>query len=226
NPFYYFAGLLLVLLYPVGWEPLAFVERGLAPWAVLGSLVFYALLCWAVLARPPRRPPLARFLLRLAALALYAELVYVFHLPLWIWQLGVEADPMASTLLSLAPLIALYGILAIVHARTEPHSGGLRFAFRGFVGMALLPILLMLGLEEAFERIDVLRRTAFIYPAAGWFLALGSLSLLMVFLPVLLRFILGARRLEDGPLRLRLERMCRTAGFRAGELWVVPTGTS
>src|SRR5262245_38215961 len=172
NPFYYLAGLMIVTAYPMGWEPLSFAERGLAPWAVLSSLVVYALLCWAVLARPLRRPPLARFLLRLVALALYFELIFVFHLPLWIWGLGAEADPLASTLLALLPLIALYGILGLVHARTEPHSGGIRFAFRGFLGMSFLPILLMLGLDEAFERIDSLRRTAFVYPAAGWILAL------------------------------------------------------
>src|SRR5262245_23849582 len=167
NPFYYLAGLLLVTAYPMGIEPLAFAERGLAPWAVLGAMAVYGALSWAVLARPLRRPPVARFLLRLVALALFAEIIFVFHLPLWIWELGAEDDPMASTLLALAPLIALYGILAFVHSRTEPHSGGLRFAFRGFVGLSLLPILLMLGLDEAFERIDVLRRTAFVYPAAG-----------------------------------------------------------
>lgn len=226
NPFYYLAGLLLVTSYPSGFEPLAFAERGLAPWAVLGAIAVYAALCWPVLARPLRRPPLARFLLRLAALALYATLIFVYHLPLWIWELGVESDPMASTLLALLPLFALYGVLAVVHARTDPHSGGLRFAFRGFVGLSLLPILLMLGLEEAFARIDVLRRAAFIYPAAGWLFALGSLSLLMIFLPVLLRRILGARPLERGPLRERLERRCEAVGFRAAELWVVPTGSS
>jgi Zn-dependent protease with chaperone function len=226
NPFYYLAGLLLVTAYPMGIEPLAFAEGGLAPWAVLGSWAVYGALCWAVLARPLRRPPLARFLLRLAALALYAEILFVFHFPLWVWELGAESDPLASTLLSLAPLIALYGILAFVHSRTEPHSGGLRFAFRGFLGLSFLPILLMLGLDEAFERIDVLRRTAFVYPAAGWILALGSLALLMIFLPALLRLILGARPLEQGPLRSRLERRCDAAGFHAAELWIVPTGTS
>src|SRR5438128_1225785 len=111
-----------------------------APWAVLGSLAVYAALCCAVLARPLDRPALARFVLRLLGLVLYAELLFVFHLPLWIWELGVEDDPLASSLLALAPLIALYGILAIVHARTEPHSGGLRFAFRGFVGPSFLPL--------------------------------------------------------------------------------------
>ena len=227
NPFYYLAGLLIVTAYPMGIEPLAFAERGLAPWAVLGSLAIFAALCWAVLARPlVRRPEKARFLLRLVALLLYAELVFVFHLPLWIWELGAEADPLAATLLSLLPLIAFYGILALVHARTEPFSGGVRFAFRGFAGLSMLPILMMLLLEESFERIDVLRRLAWVYPAAGWLVALGSLSILMIFLPVLLRVILGARALEPGELRSRLERMCDVAGFRAGELWVVPTGTS
>jgi Zn-dependent protease with chaperone function len=226
NPFYYLAGLLLATAYPLGIEPLAFVRRMITPWAVLGSLLVYAGICWAVLARPLSRSPLARFVLRILALVLYAELLFVFHLPLWIWKLGVEDDPLISSLLTLAPLIAFYGILAVIHARTEPRSGGVRFAFRGFVGLSFLPILLMLLLDELFERVESLRRVAFIYPSVGWMLALGSLSLLMVFLPPLLRMILGARPLEKGPLRERLERMCGTAGFHASELLVVPTGTS
>src|SRR5262245_63104687 len=123
NPFYYLAGLMIVTAYPMGWEPLSFAERGLAPWAVLSSLVVYAPLCWAILARPLRRPPLARFLLRLLALMLFAQLVFVYHLPLWIWELGAESDPLAGTLLSLVPLMGLCGILAVVHARTEPPGG-------------------------------------------------------------------------------------------------------
>src|SRR6185503_9957562 len=101
NPFYYLAGLLLVTAYPMGWEPLAPAEHNVAPWAVLGSIAIYGALCWPILARPLQRRPLARFLLKLVALALYAELVFVFHLPLWIWQLGAESDPLASMLLSL-----------------------------------------------------------------------------------------------------------------------------
>lgn len=226
NPFYYLAGLLLATAYPLGIEPLAFVKRDVTGWAILGSVLVYAGICWAVLARPLRRPGLARFILRLLGLALYAELVFVFHLPLWVWQWGVEDDPMASTLLSLVPLFALYGVLAVIHDQTEPHSGGLRFAFRGFLGLSFLPILLMLLLDESFQRIGALRRLAFVYPAAGWVVALGSLSLLMVFLPPILRRILDARPLAKGPRRDRLERTCEAVGFRAAELLVVPTGTS
>jgi Zn-dependent protease with chaperone function len=227
NPFYYFAGLLLAAAYPLGIEPLAFARNLIAPWAVVGAVLLYALVAWAALSRPPRRPSLARFLLRVLAIALYAALLFVFHLPLWIWErLGVEEDPLATTLLTLAPLLALYGVLALIHARTEPHSGGVRFAFRGFVGLSFLPLLLMLLLDELFERVELLRRMSFVYPAVGWMLALGGLALLMVFLPVLLRLILGARPMEPGPGRERLARMCATAGFRPSELLVVPTGTS
>src|SRR6185436_13383372 len=138
NPLYYLAGLLLVASYPMGWEPLAFAQRdaALAPWAVLGAWVFYALLCWAVLGRP-RRPPQARFLLPLAALALHAELIFIFHLPLWVWQRGVEEHPLASTILSLFPLFGLFAILAVVNARTAPHGSGMGFGFRTFVGLSL-----------------------------------------------------------------------------------------
>lgn len=226
NPFFYLGGLLLVASYPLGGEPLAFVDKGLAPWAVVFSLAIYGGICWPVLNRPLDRPGLARFLLQLAALALYSKLVFVFHLPLWIWELGVEEDPMASTLLSLLPLFLLFGVLALVTDRTHPQSGGLRFAFRSFVGLSLLPILIMLGLEEAFQRIGPLRRMAFVYPAAGWMVALGSLTLLMIFLPPLLRGILAARPLPASALRDRLERLCSLAGFPGAQLLVVPTGTS
>jgi Zn-dependent protease with chaperone function len=226
NPFYYLAGLMIVMAYPLGIEPLAFVKRDVTAWAVAGSILVYAGICWAVLSRPLNRPGLARFVLKLLALILYAELVFVFHLPLWVWRMGVEDDPLASTLLSLAPLILLLGVLAAIHVRTEPQSGGLRFAFRSFLGLSFLPILLMMLLDESFQRIGLLRRMAFIYPAAGWLVALGSLSALMVFLPPLLRFILAARPLPKGELRGRLERTCESVGFRAGELLVVPTGTS
>ena len=198
NPFYYLAGLLLLSAYPLGKEPLAFAEHLVAPWAVVGGLLIYAGISWAVLARPPDRPPLARFLLRLLAMVLYAELIFIYHLPLWVWSLGVEDDPLASSLLTLAPLLALFAVLAVIQARTDPHGGGLRFAFRGFLGLSFLPLFLMLLLDELFERVHPLSRLAFVYPAVGWMLSLGGLALLMVFLPPLLRVILGRARWRRG----------------------------
>lgn len=228
NPFYLLVGLLLATAYPLDFGPLVFVrEQWIVPWAIVGAVVAYTLICWGVLGRELNRPQLARFALRILALLIYAVLLFLYHAPLWLWtQVGVEDDPMASTLLTLAPLLLLYGALAVIHSRFEPRSGGLRFAFRGFFGLSFLPILLMLLLDEAFERVDFLRRMAFIYPAAGWILALGGLTLLMVFLPFFLRYILAARSMPTGPLRERLELMCATAGFRTTDLLIVPTGTS
>jgi Zn-dependent protease with chaperone function len=223
NPFYYLAGLLLLSAYPLGIEPLAFAERMAAPWAVLGSLMVYAGICWAVLARRPAQPVLARRALEVTALLLYAQLIFVYHFPLWIWKLGTENDPLLSGLLGLAPLMALYAILALVRARTDPR-GGLNFGFRGFLGLSLLPLVLILGLEEAVERVEPLQRLAFIYPATGWLLVTGGMAFVLFFLPLLLRFILRARPLPAGPLRDRLDRICGIARFRATELLVIPTG--
>jgi len=226
NPFYYLAGLLLLAAYPLGIEPLTFARHLIAPWAALGGLAVYAAVCWGVLGSRPARGALARFGLRLLALVLYSQLLFVFHFPLWVWQLGVEEDPLASSLLSLLPLFAFYGVLAAIHSHFEPRSGGLRFAFRSFAGLSLLPLLLMLLLDEAFERIDALGRLAFVYPAFAWAFALGGLSLLMIVLPPLLKLILGAKPMDPGPLRDRLERMAEAAGYRGARLLVVPTGTS
>ncbi|HVE39316.1 MAG TPA: M48 family metallopeptidase [Planctomycetota bacterium] len=225
NPFYYLAGLLMLSSYPQGFEPLAFAQpqRMLTPWALLGSLLVYAGICRAVLGRRPAQPALARRALEVTALLIYAELIFVFHLPLWIWELGTENDPLLSGLLGLAPLMALSAILAFVRARTGPR-GGLGFGFRGFLGLSLLPILLILGLQEAMERVEPLQQLAFIYPVTGWVLVSGTMAVILFFLPVLLRGILQARPLPAGPLRERLERMCSVAGFRATDLLVIPTG--
>ncbi len=226
NPFYYLAGLLLTAAYPLGIEPLRYAHRMIAPWAALAAIAFYAILCWGVLSSGPNRPAMARFLLRFVALILYAALLFVFHYPLWVWQLGVENDPLISTFGTLAPLFAFYGILAVIHDRVEPQSGGLRFAFRSFVGLSLLPLLLMMLLDEFLTRIDWIGRVVFIYPAAGWVIALGGLALLMVCLPPLLRLILAARPLPAGPVRDRLLQRCAEIGFPASDLLLVPTGTS
>ncbi|HVR85917.1 MAG TPA: M48 family metalloprotease [Planctomycetota bacterium] len=226
TPFYYLAGLLLLAAYPLGKEPLMFARHLVAPWAALGGIVVYAGISWGVLARQPRHPGLARELLRGLALLLYTQLVFVFHFPLWVWSIGVEDDPMASTLFSLAPLFALNAVLTFIHTRLDPHSGGLRFAFRSFLGLCFLPLFFMLLLTEAFEGYEPLSKLAFIYPFFAWVIVLGSLMLLMVVLPPLLRLILGARPMEAGPLRDRLERMAEAAGYSGARLFVVPTGTS
>jgi Zn-dependent protease with chaperone function len=120
----------------------------------------------------------------------------------------------------------MYGALAVIRARLWPRSGGLRFAFRSFAGLAFLPILLILLLDEAFERIDVLSRLAIVYPSVMAAAAFAGLGCIMICLPPLLRLILGARPMDPGPLRDRLERMAAAAGYGGSRLLIVPTGRS
>ena len=226
NPLYYLAGLLILSFYPYGFEPLTFAgdRLGLAPWAALGGIALYGGICFAVLARRPAPPPLARIALRLLGLVLYAQLIVVFHFPLWVFNVGVD-DSLLNSLLSLAPLFGLFGLLALIQSRLEPQSGGLRFAFRSFLGLSFVPIFFMLLLTEVFE-VERLARLAFVYPLLAWAIVLGSLLLLMTVLPPILRLVLGARPMEPGPLKDRLERMAERAGYAGARLFVVPTGTS
>jgi len=226
TPFYYLAGLLLLTSYPVGLEPLIFARQVIAPWAAVGSIAVYAVICWRVLTARPRHIGLAREILRGLAVILFALLVFVFHFPLWIWSIGVEQDPLAVTLLGLTPLVALNGTFTLINSRLNPQSGGLSFALRLFLGLSGLPILFMLLLAEAFDRVEPLMRLAFVYPILGWVFVLGSLLSAMTLLPFLLRFLLGARRLDAGPLRERLERTAAAAGYEGARLYVVPTGSA
>ncbi len=225
NPFYYLFGLLLASAYPTGSEPLAFARHIVAPWAALGALAVYGAVCWTVLSREPRRPQLARFGLRLLGLAMYGVLLFIFHFPLWVWGLGVEDDPLASSLLTLMPLFGLYGLLGIIARRFDPHGGTLGFAFRGFLALSFLPILTMLLLQELLERVEAARRVAFVYPAIQWLVPLVGLASLMLVLPPMLRALLGADPLPPGPLRDRLTNRCGAMGFDGAQLLLVSTGS-
>lgn len=242
NPFYYLLGLFLALSYPTGGEPLRFArerEIGGLPTPLLAmaaALAAYAPLAWGVhqwLLAGERRVVvnLARTLLRGAALFLYGVLIFVFHLPLWVWSLGFEDNLFFGGLLTLAPLTALFGILSLAAAWAEPRLRGggttfrgyLAFSFRTFLGLSLPPVVLMLGLYALFESVEPLRDLIFVYPFVAWLVLLGSIGMLMGLLPRVLRLAFGARPLPDGPLRERLEGVCQRLRFRFSDLLAVGT---
>jgi Zn-dependent protease with chaperone function len=236
NPLYYIVGLLLAYGYPVGVEPLRFARESTGLAAAAAILVSFSLVAWGVHRRlaeeRARFLGLARLALRGLALTLYAVLIYVFHFPLWVWSLGWEDSALVGPIITLLPLLGLFGVLALLGARYDPRLADERgsfgravlFAFRGFLGFSLVPILLMLLIDVAVERSDALRRVAYLYPAVGWAVALSGMVVLMTVLPLLLRFALGARTLPAGAFRDRLEQRCRSSGFRCRDLLVVPTG--
>src|SRR5437773_2540604 len=233
NPLYYVVGLLLAVSYPLGIEPLRFAREGMGPWAALVLLGVFGVLAWALhrsmILKRPHRLGLARLALRWLALLLYGTIVYVFHFPLWVWSLGLEESAFVGPLATLAPLFGFFSILGLLGARYDPRRQGsfgsaFVFAFRCFAGFSLLPVLLMLTMQTAEEKIEPLRRLAFVYPATGLAFSAGFMLLFIALLPLLLRRVFAARPLPPGPLRERMEAICRSSGFRCRELLTLPTG--
>ncbi len=234
NPFYLLLGLLLASSYPTGAEPLRFArpdQAGAVLAAIAAALVLQGILAWGVnrwlVVRQLRGSAAwARALLRIAALLLYGFMVYSLHLPLWVWRMGFEGNALLGGLLILAPLMGLLGVGAIMAARAErllrgggtTASGYLGFAFRSFLGLALLPVILVLSLELCFQKSAVLSRLAILYPFTAWIALMAGVTFLMFLLPPILRFTFQARPLPPGPARERLEGLCRRLGFRYGEL--------
>ncbi len=234
NPLYYLAGLVLVLSYPTGLEPLAFardpavagVPVPLA--ATAAAMALYGAAAWILHRRPGGLGGAALVGLRILALILFAAIIFVFHLPLWVWSIGLEEDVFAGGLLALSPLAGLYGVLALAAAWSRRRLDGdwtapeyLRFALRGFAGMTLVPVAAVLGLASLFTRVPCVQRIAFIHPWAAWVMVLGTAAILAALLPPALRLSLGARQIEKGLLRERLERLARASDFRCGALLVV-----
>jgi Zn-dependent protease with chaperone function len=232
NPLYLILGLLVAVSYPLGVEPLRFADPAVGLRASVAGVAGYALLAWGLhRALVPGRVellPVARLGLRWMALLLYAALVYVFHFPLWVWECGLEESAFFRPIVTLLPLLVLLSVLALLGARFDSrrgsYGGAVLFAFRGFAGFCLVPVLLMIGVDAILERVDWLRRAAFVVPALGWGLAIGGMLCLVAVLPFLIRLAFGARPLAPGPLRERFERLCRETGFRCRELLVLRTG--
>lgn len=231
NPLYFLVGLLIASVYPTGSEPLRFADPSRGPRAALAAVAGFGLLSALLLRLGRHHPMLWRVTLRWAALAVYAVLVYVFHFPLFVWSLGLEGVPVLGTMATLSPLLALFGVLSVASIRADPvRRAALRdnllFAFRTFLAFSLVPVLLVLGIDAGLERIEPLRRAAFLVPALGWGIGLGVMLGLVTLLPFLLRLAYGARPLPAGPLRERLEALCRSTDFRCRDLLVLGTGAT
>jgi len=91
---------------------------------------------------------------------------------------------------------------------------------RHYLGVLLVPVLVLLAVQDAFELI-----------APGWLegpaaavVHLGPLVVLFVLFPVLLRHVWDTRPLPPGRLRQRLEGVARRSGFRARQILVWQTG--
>jgi Zn-dependent protease with chaperone function len=212
-------GLLLLLAYPSGLEPLRFARAPGAAWAAPLAVALHALASGLLQRRFPRAGAL---ILPGLAVALHVALVFLFHWPLrtWTWHPAIEASPMLSTLAGLLPLLAMTALGAV---RSVPR-GRRRFALRASLGMTLLPLLGLLLVQELLERIVPLREATLLWPPLGTLVVFSALLFAAALLPLGLRFLFAARPIEAGALRDRLLARCGALGFRPGDLLVARSG--
>lgn len=243
EPIFALAALVLLLAYPSGLEPLWCLTGGRETIVALGvpipsPILWTALLvslfgvwCAVHFARASAgiEGSLARrrAIARIAAVTTYGVTVYVLHFPA---AVQVEASVTASVLLGLTPYFAMAGLAAALGALREgilepgePVRSKLEFALQGFVGFTLAPLLGILLLLEVFAQYEPLGQLAYVYPFVIWGSFLVLVLAVMVLSPYLLRVLFAAAPLEPGPLRDRLEALCRRAQFVAGELLVIPS---
>lgn len=148
--------------------------------------------------------------------------------------LGLRETVALDEVLVLAPfLVSLLGALVVGFPGQRRLSGRawslgeyLVFVLRQYWAFLLVPWLLYVVVLDLMET-----RVAPGLPpewrsAAMWAVVLGLMVLLYGFWPLALRWLWPTSRLPDGPLRARLEALCRRAGVRYREMliWRSPTG--
>jgi len=236
----------MVMAYPSGAEPLTILRDGRETILVFGAgvplpvlwtlLTVFVVLAWAAVyigragmpGDPAAERALARrrFVARGVALAAMALIVFGFHFPLTVRTPFV----VATVMLSLLPYFVISGVIAVlvavregILAPEEPVSARLSYGFQSFLAFSLAPMLGLLILFEVFTQFEGLGQLAYVYPFLLW-LSFILLILSAAFLsPYLVRLMFAASPVEGGPLRDRLEALCRRAEFRAADLLVIPT---
>lgn len=211
--------LLLARMYPLGVEPLTFLEPGRDSWTILGIdmappvvVAIVAVLLAAAGAFVPGR--LARFVAAPAPLLAHAALLFVFHWPLWIEEHTVLGGSATGVYLgSLLPYAAMAGA-----------SWAVRRPSRMQVAFVAAPILLMLVLNVATLESETLMYVSLVYPFALVLAMLAVSALLLAAAAPLMRLVLRARPLAPGPLRDRLGALAARSGFSCRDIVVFDAG--
>lgn len=167
----------------------------------------------------------------LIELFLWGMLVLWSGWPTWIREATGDLA-VVSIFLALAPFVLQRALRAMViwpyerlmRLRRWSRRDAMLFQVR-MLGLVLAPVLCLTGAMDAFERIPLLASWEQAWPRL---VSLGSMIFFVTVLlgasPWLVRFILGARPLERGPLRDRLEAYNERNAFRVNEILVWNTG--
>ena len=173
-------------------------------------------------------------LLELLALALFAWTILGLEWPRMVaWNLGARNTILLDEVLTVFPFFLELLVLWMADYSIERlmHYGELPYGFWHFVRLRLrqtaglvLPLFLIYGLGQ-----DLLDRFLPQYKdSAGGQLAMlaAVATVIMLASPLFIRLSCPTRRLEDGDLRDRLERLARRSGFPCRDILVWETNGS
>ena len=110
--------------------------------------------------------------------------------------------------------------LSVHKDRSSSRSGYVGLHIRHYLGLILLPVLLLLGLQDA---------ATFAAPGLSeservWIVSIPLLAAMFVGFPVLLRYVWRTEPLPESPLRRRLERVAQTHGAGTRDILIWHTG--
>ena len=165
----------------------------------------------------------------------YLYVVHGFHWPAFVsTTLGLSNAVALGHLLVLAPfLLSLLGALILGFPAQRRASGRnwnlgeyLVYVLRQYWAFLLIPWFLYVVVLDLMDVLVTPRLPIGWRAPVEWSLVLGMMVLLYTFWPLALRWIWPTNRLPDGPLRDRLEGLCREAGvgYREMLVWRSPVG--
>ena len=249
NPLFYMLSVFVAFLYPTGVEPLYFLREEhnsigllgiglhIQPFIIILTTVLYTFVCYIIYSITSRESNSKQFyrakgIMRVIALLLYTAEIYIFHLPLYVWDnLRLDGYAVAAEIATLIPLFILTALNDVIASsfegrfRQEATSiyGKLVFHFRTFTAFALLPIVLIISVSSISQEWDLLIKLITIYPFVGWLFGILLLIGIISMAPFLIKFALGAKPLPSGELRERLTYLCKKAAFSSRGMLVVNT---
>ncbi|MEK6238361.1 MAG: M48 family metallopeptidase, partial [Planctomycetales bacterium] len=149
---------------------------------------------------------------------------------------GLEHIPVLEDVLLLTPLLApwlasltiFYDVERWVRDRlpdgppkTWSRREYLGFQLRHNLGIILVPLIALLAAED----VVALAAPGLLDSNWAWAILLPPIGMLLLFFPILLRFLWNAKPLPAGPLRSRLETTARRLGVRVRDVLIWNTGS-
>lgn len=178
--------------------------------------------------RALRRVRIGTILYQVYLLASFALVIYWLDWPRFVdVTLRLHGGVLIDELLRLAPFVAmlvlawmpLYRIDRVLRRGAWSMREYIEFHLRQYVVFILMPFMVMVTVLDVLALMpfsDALEERGL-----DWLITLSTMGALFLFAPYVLKYVWRTRRMEDGPLKRRLEELCRRArmGYRDILVW-------